>query len=99
VTQTTPLADEERAELEYLRAHAASLEAELREQARRTNAAIAAAQERAYWLDRWQLDLNALMRRRGAAELRAAVRLARRPVRFLRNLKRRLVASARRVLG
>jgi hypothetical protein len=26
------------------------------------NAAIAAAQDRSYWLDRWHLDLNALMR-------------------------------------
>ena len=30
------------------------------------------AQERTYWLDRWHLDLNALMRRPGAAELRAS---------------------------
>ncbi len=41
------------------------------EQLARANAALAAAQERSYWLDRWHLDLNALMRRRGAAEFRA----------------------------
>ncbi len=48
---------------------------------RAANAAVAAAQERAYWLDRWHLDLNALMARRGAAEFRAAVRLARGAIR------------------
>ena len=37
----------------------------------RANAAVAAAQERAYWLERWHLDLNALMRRPGAARVRA----------------------------
>ena len=30
---------------------------------RATNAVVAEWQERAYWLDRWHLDLNALMRR------------------------------------
>ena len=41
------------------------------------NAAVAEWQERAYWLDRWHLDLNALMRRPGASELRAALRAVR----------------------
>ena len=81
----------EQAELEALRARVAALERERAEQAARANAAIAAAQDRAYWLDRWHLDLNALMRRRGAAEFRAAVRgRARRRPRVCRQLKRRL---------
>ncbi|HWH44530.1 MAG TPA: hypothetical protein VNT32_07350 [Thermoleophilaceae bacterium] len=70
-----------------LRARVGRLESELAEQAAAANRAIAAAQERAYWLDRWHLDLNALMKRRGAAEfrallrgLRAVVRLARRAI-------------------
>jgi hypothetical protein len=41
------------------------------------NAALAAAQDRSYWLDRWGLDLNALMRRRGASELVTALRALR----------------------
>jgi hypothetical protein len=43
-----------------------------------------------YWLDRWGLDLNALMRRRGAAEVRAAMRAMRGIYRRLVLLKRRL---------
>ena len=50
---------------------------------------MGAAQERLYWLDRWHLDLNALMQRRGAAEVRAAIRAVRAVVRFLRRLGRR----------
>ena len=51
----------ERTELEALRARVAQLERERAEQIAAANAAVAAAQERAYWLDRWHLDLNALM--------------------------------------
>ncbi len=64
-------------ELEALRARVGALETELTEQAARANAAVAAAQDRAYWLDRWHVDLNAIMRRRGASELRASVRALR----------------------
>jgi hypothetical protein len=53
------------------------LHRQLSEQAARTNAAVAAAQDRAYWLDRWHLDLNALMRRPGAAALRGLLRSVR----------------------
>ena len=65
------------AELDALRRRLADLERELAERTVRANAAIAAAQDRSYWLDRWGVDLNALMRRRGAAELRAAFRSVR----------------------
>jgi hypothetical protein len=54
------------------------------------HAAIAAAQERSYWLDRWQLDLNAVMRKPGAQRVRTAMRV-------LREL-RRIQIRARRVL-
>ncbi len=67
------------------------LEGQLAEQAARTNALLAAAQERSYWLDRWGLDLNALMRKPGAAQLRALLRAARWPLRQARLLKRRLL--------
>jgi len=79
-------------ELAALQARVQQLERERFELARRANEAIADAQDRAYWLERWQLDLNALMRRRGMAELRAvvrAVRLVLRGVRGLRELFRR----------
>jgi hypothetical protein len=75
-----------------LRARVEQLERERFELARRANEAIADAQDRAYWLERWQLDLNALMRRPGMAELRAvarAVRLVARGVRSLQELLRR----------
>jgi hypothetical protein len=80
----------ERAELEALRVRVQQLERERDEQIAASNAALAAAQERLYWLDRWHLDLNALMERPGAAEFRALVRLVRKPVRLIRVAKRRL---------
>ena len=80
----------ERHETEVLRARLEALEREHAEQMARAHAAVAAAQERSYWLDRWNLDLNALMRRRGAAELRAAIRAVRGVVRLARRVVRKL---------
>jgi hypothetical protein len=74
-------------ELETLRRRVAELERELEERTARAGAAIAAAQDRSYWLDRWGVDLNALMRRRGAAELRAAIRAVRALYRLLFDLR------------
>jgi SAM-dependent methyltransferase len=71
-------------ELKALRERVDALERQRVEEAARMNAAVAAAQDRSYWLDRWGIDLNALMRRRGASELRAGFRGLRavyRPVR------------------
>ena len=79
----------EQAEIEALRARVGALERENAELAARANAAIAAAQDRLYWLDRWGLDLNALMRRRGAAEFRQALRLVRSVVRWTKRVTRR----------
>jgi septal ring factor EnvC (AmiA/AmiB activator) len=76
------------AENERLRAQVAELEAELVEVQARTNAAVAEWQERAYWLDRWHVDLNALMRRPGASEFRALVRSVRAVGRAYKRLKR-----------
>jgi hypothetical protein len=78
------------AENERLRARVAALEEELVEVQSRTNTAIAKWQEQAYWLDRWHLDLNALMRRPGATELLGAVRAARGVWWRVKLLKRRL---------
>jgi hypothetical protein len=82
---------DERAELETLRARVAELERERTEQVAAAQAALASYQERVYWLDRWHLDLNALMARPGAAEFRSAVRLVRGAIRRVRLLKRRLL--------
>ena len=65
-------------ELEQLRARVG----DARGGARRAGRAHRADRRRrrrsaAYWLDRWHLDLNALMRKPGAAEFRALVRAVR----------------------
>jgi hypothetical protein len=52
----------ENAEVAELRRRLAEAERELASRSAQANAAIAAAQDRSYWLDRWHLDLNALMR-------------------------------------
>jgi hypothetical protein len=90
VTET----DSKQAEIERLREHVAELEAELVEQAARTERIIAEAQERTYWLDRWHLDLNALMRKPGAAQFRALVRFLRFFPRAGRKLKRTLLRDS-----
>ena len=61
-------------ELRALRERVDLLEQERAEGIARANKALAAAQDKSYWLDRWNLDLNALMRRRGASELLTALR-------------------------
>jgi hypothetical protein len=81
-------------EIEQLRARVAALEAELVEQAARTEAIVAEAQERAYWLDRWHLDLNELMRKPGAAEARALFRAFRKLVRGMKKVKRKLTRAS-----
>lgn len=77
-----------KAENERLRARVSALETELVEVQERTNRAVAQWQERAYWLDRWHVDLNALMRRRGASEFRAALRAVRSIARAFKRLRR-----------
>jgi hypothetical protein len=67
-----------------LRDRLAALEQELIDVQARANTAIAAAQERAYWLDRWHVDLNALMRKRGAKQARGAFQAIRAVVRAWR---------------
>jgi hypothetical protein len=81
------------AENEHLRMSVAALESELVDVQARANAAVAQWQERAYWLDRWHLDLNALMRRPGASQLRAVLRAVRSVAWGLKRAKRRLSGS------
>lgn len=71
-------------ENDRLRARVAELDRQLGEQAAAANAAVAAAQDRAYWLDRARLDLNAVMASSAGRALLAALRALRRPVRGLR---------------
>jgi SAM-dependent methyltransferase len=78
------------AELESLRARIAALEEEVIERTARANAAVAAAEDRAYWLDRWRVDLNALMRRPGAGRIRALLRGLRLVYRKARELREEL---------
>jgi hypothetical protein len=92
-TKSNPPEQELQREVEFLRSRVAALEAELVEVQARANEQVAVWQERAYWLDRWHVDLNALMRRRGASEFRAALRAVRSIVWGLRRLKRRLSGS------
>jgi hypothetical protein len=89
----TDISNEQRLQLENerLRTQIAALERELVEVQSATNAAVGEWQERAYWLDRWHLDLNALMSRRGATELLGAVRAVRGVYWRLKRLKRRLL--------
>jgi ABC-type transporter Mla subunit MlaD len=90
VTIPSEATTDQEQELAELRARVASLELELFEVQQRANAVVAAAQDRAYWLDRWHLDLNALMRRRGAAEFRALLRAVRAVGRLFKRTSRRL---------
>jgi hypothetical protein len=78
------------AENERLKARVETLEAQLAEQAARANAAVARAEERVYWLDRWRLDLNALMQRPVARHFPAFVDALRHMRHRLQRLRRRL---------
>lgn len=80
------------AEVSRLRARVAELEARLVEVEDWANRSVGAAQERVYWLDRWQIDLNRLMERPGASEFRMAIRAIRAIYRWFKHVKRRLSA-------
>ena len=88
-TRETQMSDQ--SEIERLRARVAALESELVEVQARANEQVATWQERAYWLDRWHVDLNALMARPAAGQVRSLARAVRTPLRLARTLKRRLL--------
>jgi SAM-dependent methyltransferase len=92
---TEPATENE--QLEALRRRVEEQEQEHAERIKRANAALAAAQDKAYWLDRWQLDLNELMRRPGASEARAALRGLRSVYRGLYKLRWRIRDQVRAV--
>lgn len=73
-----------------LRTHVKQLQDQLADVEAWANRAVAEAQEKTYWLDRWQVDLNAVMRRPIAGRLRAAARSVRAVLRRLRRWRARL---------
>lgn len=89
-TGSAESASDQEAELAALRARVAELEQQLIELEAWSNRTLGAAQERLYWLDRWGLDLNALMERPGAGAVRATLRVMRAAYRVLLGVRRRL---------
>jgi hypothetical protein len=79
----------EDAEVERLRELVAKLEAQVADVVAWANRAVADAQAKTYWLDRWGVDLNAIMRRPSADRARAAARGVRSVYRAMRRLERR----------
>jgi hypothetical protein len=84
---TEPSAGQDQRELQRLRARVDELERELAERTAKAEAAVAAAQDRSYWLDRLRIDLNAVMRNPVA---RAAFEVAFVVAKGLRAVRRRL---------
>jgi predicted nucleic acid-binding Zn-ribbon protein len=78
-------------EIERLRTRLDGLETELVEVQGRANEAVAEWQDRAYWLDRLHIDLNAIMRRPGANQIRIVLKAIRTAFWILRRAKRRLL--------
>jgi hypothetical protein len=75
-------------ELELLQARVAELEAELLELEASANRAVVEAQEKAYWLDRWRIDINVIMDRSATQHVLAAAQRARAIYRTLIRVKR-----------
>jgi hypothetical protein len=80
----------EQSEIEALRARVAQLEGELADRTERANAAVAAAEDRLYWLDRWGIDLDRLMERRLAQRAFTVGGKLRRVKRLAGRIRRRL---------
>lgn len=76
-------------EVERLRARVAELEAQLEQQTRATNALVARSQEKLYWLERWQIDLDKVMGRRSAQLALESLKKVRGLVWSAKRLKRR----------
>jgi hypothetical protein len=75
-------------EVEALRARVAELERELADRTERANAAVAAAQDRLYWLDRWRIDPNRVLGSRTGQRAFVVARQARRLAGSIRRLAR-----------
>jgi hypothetical protein len=75
-------------EIARLRERVASLETQLLETEAWANRVVAEAQDKTYWLDRWNLDLNAVMQRQAADRLRGLARAVRAVYRTVTNFGR-----------
>lgn len=87
-TSANPAASDE---VLALRARVAELEEQLAAQSRATNALVARSQEKLYWLERWHVDLDNVMRRPGAEQALELVKKLRGGVRAARRTKRRFL--------
>jgi hypothetical protein len=76
-------------EPKQLQARIAAIEAELLELEARANRAVAEAQEKTYWLDRWRIDLNAIMERTSTQRVLAAAQRAQAIYRVVARRRRR----------
>ncbi|MCW3011144.1 MAG: hypothetical protein JWO90_1548 [Solirubrobacterales bacterium] len=90
---TDATSDPRDVELAVLRSRVAELEAQVATQDRRTAAVVAEAQEKLYWLERWQVDLDAVMRKPGAIPALESLKRVRSLVRGSRKAKRRILGS------
>jgi hypothetical protein len=79
---------EPQAEVERLRARVAELERELADRTERANAAVAAAQDRIYWLDKWRIDPNRVLGSRAGQRAFVLARQVRRVTGKIRRLAR-----------
>ena len=82
----------EQTEVEALRAQVAALQDQVAAQSAFINRIVAWTQERTYWLERWHLDLDAVMRKPGVPQAVAAARVARGGMRRLKHAQRRIAA-------
>jgi uncharacterized coiled-coil protein SlyX len=80
----------EASEVQALRARVAALEAELAEQSRATAEIVARSQEKLYWLERWNVDLDRVMARPGAIRALDSLKVVRSGIRWVRITSRRL---------
>lgn len=88
-----PQTDPREAEIVALRARVAELEDELARKDAETAQLVATAQEKLYWLERWHVDLDRLMRKPGAIPLLNALRSSRQVVWKVRKAKRKLTGQ------
>jgi hypothetical protein len=83
-------AAQQRSEIEALRARVAELERELADRTERANAAVAAAEDRLYWVDRWGIEPDRVMEYRLARRAFTLTGKLRKAKRALGGVRRRL---------
>lgn len=89
-TAQPPADDDRDLELAGLRTRIRELESELAEQSSRSAAIVARSQEKLYWLERWHVDLDTLMAKKGAVPALEALKTVRSGARSAKRFQRRL---------